>query len=867
MNRIKQLLSRRRIYSDLTEEIHEHLAEKIDELVGSGMSREEARYAARREFGNATLIEERGREVWQWVSVESLLVDIRYALRMLRKNPGYTAVAVLTLALGIGANTAIFSLVDAILLRTLPVNHPERLVVLTSFSKNGRVGDFGYSDYLTVRDGNRAFIGVLAASSQERIDAGMGDQTESVLRKIVSTNYFSVLGVRPLLGRAFGNEDDGLQVLLISYSFWKRYFAGSPTAVGNQINLDGLPFTVIGVAPPEFLGETPGEATDIWATISLMPASRRNLPGFTWLNLMGRLKPGVRPRQASADLSLLLPQLQDGVSRGGSIDRIAVESGDRGSSGLRDTFSAPLGVLMAVVAVVLLIACANLASLQLARAATRQREIATRLALGASRGRIVRQLVTESVLLALLGGALGLLFAVWTERFLLSLVADVGRAITVDLRPNLHVLAFTALISFATGVLFGLAPALKVAGQGVGARLKLGSHFVVGCRERWQLKDGLIVAQVALSVLLLVVGGLFIRTLENLKTQDLGFQADNVLCVQVTSEHEYQPPLATGMVSLLQRVEAIPSVQVGTFSLTSTLANDGSGVSGLRFDGYAAIGDGRARANWVGPKYFETSGIPLVEGRDFAMADNSTAQTVAIVNQTLARQYFGNRPAVGQHFEFARHRYEIVGVAKDAKYVDLRESSVPFVYFAALQNNSEITSLELHTTDSPLAIAGAVRATLRKADPHLRIAEISTLKKRVDQKLTREFLVADTAGFFACLTLLLVFVGIYGTLAYTVARRTNEIGVRMALGARSDDVLRLVLGQGMALALGGMALGVPVTLALTRFLVSLLYGVKPADALTFVAVTLILTTATLLASYIPARRATTVDPMVALRHE
>ena len=301
--------------------------------------------------------------------------------------------------------------------------------------------------------------------------------------------------------------------------------------------------------------------------------------------------------------------------------------------------------------------------------------------------------------------------------------------------------------------------------------------------------------------------------------------------------------------------------------LTSTLANDGGGVSGLRFDGYAAVGDGRARANWVGPKYFETSGIPLVEGRDFALADNSTAQTVAIINQTLARQYFGNRPAVGQRFEFARHRYEIVGVAKDAKYVDLRESSVPFVYFAALQNNSEITSLEVRTTSSPLAVADSVRAVLRQVEPKLRIAQITTLKKRIDQKLAREFLVADIAGFFSCLTLFLVFIGIYGTLAYTVARRTNEMGVRMALGARTDDVLRLVLGQGMALAVGGMALGVPVTLALTRFLASLLYGVKPADALTLVAVTLILTTATLLASYIPARRATRVDPMVALRYE
>ncbi len=500
---------------DLAEEIRSHLEMEEQENLESGMPPEEAHYAALRRFGNVTLAQERSREMWGWNSVETFLQDLRYGLRQLRRSPGFTAVAVLTLALGIGANTAIFSLIDAILLRTLPVSHPESLVVLASFSRDGRVGDFGYPDYLIVRDGNRAFSGVLAASSQARIDVGMGAETEVALRKIVSTNYFSVLGVQPFLGRVFSNEDESLQVAVISNRFWKRSFAGSPSVVGKQIGLDGLPFSIVGVAPPEFLGETVGEAPDIWATVSLMPASRRNLPGFTWLNLMGRLKPGVQAQQASADLSLLLPQIPDGVSRGGFIHRIAVETGNRGSSGLRDSLSVPLNILMAVVAVVLLIACANLASLQLARAATRQREIAIRLALGAGRGRIVRQLMTESVLLALLGGVLGLLFAVWTERFLLSLVAGVGRAITVDLRPDIHILGFTGVISVATGVLFGLAPALQAARQGAGAGLKLNSRILADGGRRWGLKDGLIAMQVALSLLLSVVGGLFIRTIQN----------------------------------------------------------------------------------------------------------------------------------------------------------------------------------------------------------------------------------------------------------------------------------------------------------------------------------------------------------------
>jgi len=866
--RVKALVWRRELDRDLDDELQFHLAMREQKLREQGVAAEEAPYVARRQFGNVTRLKETSRELWSFHSMEILWQDLRYGLRGLRKNPGFTAVAVLTLALGIGANTAIFSLLDAILLRTLPVSHPESLVVLASFSREGRVGDFGYSDYQILRDGNRAFSGVLATSSQARIDVGMGAGTEVALRKIVSTNYFSVLGVQPFLGRVFTNEDENVQVAVISNGFWKRSFGGSPSAVGNQIDLDGSAFTIVGVAPPEFFGETVGEAPDMWATVSLMPASRRSLPGFTWLNLMGRLKPGVQAQQASVDLSLLLPQIPDSESRGGFIDRIAVEAGDRGGSALRDSFSVPLNILMAVVAVVLLIACANLASLHLARAATRQREIATRLALGAGRGRIVRQLVTESVLLALMGGTVGLLFAVWTERFLLSLVAGVGRAITVDLRPDIHILGFTGVISLATGVLFGLAPALQAARQGGGVGLKPNSQFRAGSQRPWGLKGGLIAMQVALSVLSLVVGGLLIRTLENLKTQDIGFRAANVLSVQISSEREHRPPSASVIVPLLQRMEAIPGVQAGSFSFTPTLAVDGSGVSGLKFEGYPPTReDQRAQANWVGPNYFRTSGIPLIEGREFSLADNSNASRVAILNQTTARHYFGNQPAVGKRFEFNKEQYQIIGVAKDAKYVDLRESNLPFVYFAALQSNSEIQSLELRTTSSPFAVAGAVRAAIGEVDPHLRIREITTLEKLIDQKLAREFLVADIAGFFSGLTLLLVFIGIYGTLAYTVARRTNEIGIRMALGARKSDVLQLVVGQGMVLAFAGLALGMVGALGLTRFLASLLYGVKPSDALTFVAVSFILIAVALLASYIPARRAMKVDPMVALRYE
>jgi predicted permease len=432
---LRATLHRSRAEREMENELRFHIERYTEDLVRDGVPIDEARRRARAEFGPVDARKEECREALGLRLLDELRADLRYALRMLRKAPAVTAVAIASLALGIGANTAIFSLIDAIELKTLPVNHPESLVLLASFTRDARVGDFGYDDYLIVRDRNRAFSGVLATSSQERINVGIGAEMEVALRKIVSGNYFSVLGVQPFPGRGFSNEDESLPVAIISHGFWKRSFGGSPSVIGKQIDLDGVPFTIVGVAPPEFLGETVGEAPDIWATISLMPASRRSLAGFTWLNLMGRLKPGVRAQQASADPGLLSPHLPNSF-----ISRIAVESGDRGSSGLRDSFSAPLGILMAVVGLVLLITCVNLASLQLARAATRRREIATRLALGAGRGRIGRQLMTESLLLAMLGGGLGLLFAVWSERFLLSLVASVGRAITVDLSPDIRVL-------------------------------------------------------------------------------------------------------------------------------------------------------------------------------------------------------------------------------------------------------------------------------------------------------------------------------------------------------------------------------------------------------------------------------------------
>jgi predicted permease len=834
------------------------MREELESLTAIAQTQE-----ARSELGNLTRAAEEARAVWSWIWLEQLGGDIRYAFRTMRQSPGFTATAVLSLALGIGANTAIFSLINAIMLRPIPVSRPESLVVLTSFSRSDRIGDFGYRDYLVLRDENRVFSGLLAASDLAPVNLGIGAETEVVQRKIVSSTYFSVLDVQPVLGRVFGSEDENQQVAVIGHRLWKRSFGASRSVVGKQIELDGLPFTIVGVAPPEFLGETVGEATAVWATMSLMPAAQGSAPGFTWLNLMGRLRPGVNAQQANVNLSLLAPQIPNSF-----IQRISVEPGSLGGSGMRNTFSVPLKILMTVVAVVLLIACANLASLLLARAATRQREIATRLAIGAGRVRVVRQLMTESVLLGLLGSLAGLLFAFWGQRLLLTLVAGVGRTIILDLRPDIRVLLFTGAISVAAGVLFGLAPAIQAVRENVGETLKLTARHFSGRRRHWGLKDGLIGMQVALSFVLLVVGGLFVRTLQNLKTQDVGFRAANVLCLQIDSQRGYQPPWGSLIIQLLQRTEAIRGVQAATVSFNGTLTNDGSGVSGFKVEGLPPItGEQRARANWIGPRYFETSGIPLLEGREFSPADNSKTQRVAIVNQTMASHYFGNHRAAGRRFEFNKEQFEIIGVAKDAKYQNLREPAPRLVYFAALQNNTGIHSLEVRTTGSPLAVAGAVRDAVREVDPRLRIGGIVTLQQRIDQKLAREFFVADIAGFFGGLTLLLVSIGIYGALAYTVARRTNEIGIRMALGARPAAVVRIVLRDVLLVLAVGLAGGIAAALPATRLVASMLFGLKSTDLSTIALAALLMSAATLAAGYIPALRASRIEPTTALRFD
>jgi putative ABC transport system permease protein len=818
----------------------------------------------RRRLGNMTLAGEKARSVWTMVWLEQTMADLRFALRLMRKNPLFTVTAVLSLALGIGANTAIFSLIHGILLKPLPVQDPESLVILTSHSPNEMIGDFGYLDYLALHQlQDRAFAGILASSRLN--PAVTGSDGETVQRKVVSGNYFSLLGVRPLLGRVFQQGEDDLPLALVSESWWRRAMGGEPTAIGKTLDLDGRTFEIVGVIPAAFRSETPGESADVWITLAGMPADMRKSAGFTWLNLMGRLAPGTGIQQAQAAISSRIEGMQNRF-----ITRIDVEPGRLGSAGLRNTFSGPLTLLMGIAAVALLMSCTNLAGILLARSSSRQREIATRLAIGASRARLFRQLLTESILLAMFGGLLGLGFAIWGQTALLRLASGAGRNVTLDLSPDPSVLAFTAFVSLLTGILFGLGPAVKALRDTISWRPPTHKQ-----NRFLGVRGGLIALQIALSLLLLVAGGLFVRTLRNLQSQDIGVRTGNLLSVRIDARRgEGQPEWTRVLPELMRRTESLPGVVSVAGSMFATLANAG-GVTGFRFEGYtspsgSSAEEHRAGANWVSPKYFETAGIPILAGRGFLPQDSANSQPVAIINETMARYYTGQTQAVGRHFTLSGTTYEIIGVAKDAKYTDLREPARRFVYFASMQGRrSEIRSLEIRLADatSMPETARAIRQIVKEVEPRLRVLETITLEQRVSQKVGRELLIASLAGFFGGLTLLLVIVGVYGMLAYNVARRTREIGIRIALGGPRNQIAASVLRELSAAALIGAAAGLALSLAAGRAISSMLFGLKATDTGTMLTAAAILGIGLALASYFPVYRACSVDPSKALRLE
>ena len=871
--------SRERRDRELEEEIQAHLAMAARDRMDQGDTPHAAELAARREFGNRALVQEVTREMWGWNSLETLWQDVRYALRGMRRSPGFTVVAVVSLALGIGANTAIFSLINALMLRMLPVKDPAQLVELL-FKAPGQdhFNAFSLQSYEHYRENNHVFSGLIASSDTPFAIHGAGLEPEIVRGGYVSPNYFSALGVNPALGRFIGPEDGSAEspadVAVVSWSYWKNRFNSDRAIIGRQIMDGNHPLTIVGVAPSEFVGLEPANPQDMWRPLTAGHPSYDATARY-WLKLAARLKPGVSIEQARAEMAVLYQWTIEDEFKA-SDDRtvrdwkIEVQPAGAGLSHLRDQFGKPALVLMAVVALLLLIACANVASLLLARGAARQREMAVRASLGAGRSRLLRQGLTESLLLAAAGGLLGTLLAYGGTGSLVRIIASGRARIELQAHPDFVVLLFTAGVALLTGVLFGLAPAWRASGCVPASSLRATGR-AGETRLRRLFGECLVVTQVAFSVALLSAASLFVRHLSHLEHLDLGFQRDHVLLVDLNPANSGydRERLSRAYQELLGRLEAIPGVRSATTCGFFPMAGVG-GMHPATVEGYQAKpGERRFLSeNWVAPKYFATFGIPLVMGRDFSFQDQGRPR-VAIVNQTLVRYFFGNGNPIGRHITFDgdSQPLEIVGVVGDAKSGDMREPALRFVYSNSFQLGSNSSKFALRTSGEPKAVAGEVRRVVRESLKTVPVTKIITLADQVDASLVPERLMAMLSGLFGALGAVLAAIGLYGLLSYTVARRTNEIGIRMALGATESAMSRMVLADALGMVTAGLAIGAPLALWGKSFAASLIQDlpVKSDAPVAFGAVAMV--AVALVAAYVPARRAARVEPMEALRYD
>jgi predicted permease len=862
-----------------------------------------------------------------------LLRDVQFGIRMLVKNKGFTLVAVLSLALGIGANTAFFSVVDAVLLKTLPVPEPDRLVLFAwhaglPFRVNGMSGTsnvpgapgtrslslFRYEVFATMRkqtqETETPLSDLFAFAPIRDVSAVVGDEAELVDGQAVSGNYYTGLRMQTSLGRAITDDDDkpgAMPVVVLSHQFWRQRFGANPAIIGQLFKLNKQSFTVIGVTPPAFTGTSQVDyhpaVTVPFACEPLLQGERSNLatangPGIWWINLMGRLKPGATYEQArdsldrtfqTTALEIMPPPRK--VNQPVQLElkdypHLIAESGSRGMLDRRRGYSPTIYGLFIVVALVLLIACANVANLLLARAFLRSAEINVRLAIGAGRWRLLRQLLTESVLLAALGGAVGVMFAFWGKSALLTLT-DKDRGILpngLDLSLNWRVLGFTLAVSLLTGVLFGLAPAWRATRQNLATTFKQ-SRRTTGAVS--PLSKGLIIGQVALSLLLLVGAGLFIRTLYNLQRVNLGFNQENLLLFTLRPQQNgYKDErLVLFYQQLLARLDNLPDVRSATFARVPLIADE-NWFNDIRLPGETekTTASHETMRQMARENYFVTMEIPLLRGRSFTAHDDQQAPKVAIVNQTFAQQFFSNNDVLGKHVNIEDEReVEIVGIVADAKYRSQREEIKPLLYTPWHQENSALGTMyfTLRTVGEPTALAARVRQVVRELDSNLPVTEVTTQRARARATLGSERLSARLLSFFGALALVLAAIGLYGVLAYSVAQRTNEMGIRMALGAQAANVLRLVVWQGMRLVLLGLAVGTVIGCGLKRLLASQylgetawpsqfteqLYGVNATDPLTFIVIAALLTLVALVACWLPARKATQIDPLEALRYE
>ncbi|MGO8786334.1 MAG: ADOP family duplicated permease [Terriglobia bacterium] len=910
--RLAMLFRGRHFDADLEEEMRLHRELREREQIEAGVAWEKARCLARRRFGNDLVLREESRDMWGWSWLEGTLKDVRYGFRMLTKNPGFAAVAVLSLALGIGANTAIFTLINDVLLKSLPVRDPQQLVSFGKAYGAGVIGGldpgpfdlFPYDFYEQIKSDKEGFQGVCAfASFTTMVSVRPGGSSqgpaERAISRLVSGNYFAVLGVNTILGREISPSDAEVPgrspVAVISYRYWQRKFSGDPGVLGKSILVNATPFTVIGVAPAGFFGESVDtDPPEMWLPLTMQPQvtlrpSLIDPHGPYWLHLIGRRGPGPGLKQAQEWVNLRLRQYlveQQGANLTPK-DKTTIQHmylellpGAAGDSNLRVEYSEPLEILMGVVVLVLLITCANLANLLLARAIARQKELSTRLALGAGRWRIIRQILTETLLLSGLGGVLGLAFAVWGTRSLINFVAGTASYIPLDPIPDVRVLAFTLGVCLLTGIFFGLAPALRVSRASLASSLKERSRTMSGSsggHGRIPLPKILVASQVALSLLLLVGAGLFVRTLRNLAHQDFGFNRSNILLVTIDPHMAgYKPDQVRSLYGeILHRMTALPGVQSATLSMTPPLSGM-SWTDAATIPGHAPQPneDMGVSLNSVGPQYFETVGIALLRGRSIGPQDTGDSPRIAVVSQAMADHFFPRANPLGQRLSFSdpdiKGDWEIVGVAKDAKYNSPRETPKRMIYLPVMQQSGQdvfVRSLEVRTVGNPARVAGEVRRALGEIDSNLPLVSVITINEWVDHFLSREQLVSNLTSFFSLLALLLACIGLYGVMSYNVVRRTNEIGIRIALGAETGGVLWLVLKESLLLLGAGVVVGVPVALAAMRLVRNQLFGLSPSDPITLCGAILLIGLVTMLAGYLPARRATKVDPMVALRYE
>ncbi|MGB7623304.1 MAG: ABC transporter permease [Terriglobia bacterium] len=891
---LRSLLRKELVERELDEELRTYLEIAAEAKMKKGLSRDEAHRAARVEMGSVDAVKEKVRHAgWESI-VESFGQDLRYGLRRLRKSPGFTAVAVLILALGIGANTAIFSLINALMLRSLPVEQPKQLVQILFQGWGGTGSHTSYPDFEDFRDRNHALSGVSAVFwlNPPLLDARLEGQPEPISGQLVSGNFFSLLGVHPAAGRLLTPEEDragaGARVAVLSHAYWMRRFGGESSALGRSIILRQTPFTIIGVAPPEFKSVTPGYPPDLYVPFTTeavfhQPRTWLDQRRYRWVQILGRLKPGVSLPQAQADLSVIYQQMLEGGTKPDWSNkdreeflsqRIRLEPAANGFSDLRRRFSRPVFVLAGMVGLILLITCANIATMLLSRAITRQREFAVRRALGSGRARLVRQLLTENLLLGLAGGAAGLFLASWLSSFLALLVSLGQGHVQVDLRPDGWALVFTLVVSLLTTMLFGLAPAWRSTRLAVAAALKSTPGILGPALGHLRIGKVLVIAQVALCIVLLFGAGLFLRTLYNLETVNPGFNRQNVILFSVdpTTGGLKGHQVADLYHRMLERLHSMPLVRSASLSAVTPIWGGGMNTE-VWVEGYTArpTEDVVVHVNWVSPGYFTTLETPHLLGREFGPEDTGRSLKVGIINQAMARYFFGHQNPIGKKFGWTedgeKRELEIVGVVGDAKYMDMREEPPRTVYLNCFQDELGAMTFEVRTAIRPNSLVSEIHHSMEAIRGTAQLSNFTTFEAQVDESLGHERLIAVLSGLFGGLALLLAMIGLYGLMACAVAQRTNEIGIRMALGAQGVDVLRRVLGESSLLVLAGIAVGLPCALLGTRLVASMLYGLGSTDPLTIVGVILLMAFVAFLACCIPARRAIKVDPLVALRYE